>query len=164
MVKDRSLDGVGFDFEHRIRLCPAMERFRIDAVDNRKSLLANIRHQTYRTQESRGIIDEVKKGRQTNETEQPGDEYEQLMDGCLSLVQASNREQKREHKQAHRVADDIVAQQRSGNDPRCVLPARDLYGYKERAEREDDDREAEGDDCIEQRFRAINPEPEKRQP
>src|SRR6516165_1219575 len=103
MVKNRSLDVTGFDFEHRIRLCLTMERFRIDAVDHRKSLLANICHQTYRTQESRGIIDQVKKGCKANETEQAGNEHEQLMDGCLSLVQASNREQEREHEQADRV-------------------------------------------------------------
>ena len=57
------------DFDHLIRLSPTVEHFRIDTIDHRESLRANICHQTYRPQESRGIIDQVKKGRKANESE-----------------------------------------------------------------------------------------------
>jgi len=161
-VKNRSLHGAGVDLAHS-GLWLAFKLFGIVVIYDGESLFANIRHQAYRTQESRGIIDQVKEGRQANEAEKPGNEHDQLMDGCLRLIQASYREQEGEHEQAHRAADDVVAQQRGGNDAGCVLPTRDLYGYKKRAKCKDDERKAERDNGIEQRLCALDPKPEKRQ-
>jgi len=83
------------------------------------------------------------------------------MDLRFGLVKAFDCEEEGEDEQAHRVPNDIISQQRSGDDPRCVLPARNLYRYEKRAEREDDERKSECDDGVEQRARPFNTESQK---
>jgi hypothetical protein len=109
VVKNCSLDRASIDLEYR-GLCFAVNGFTVDAIDNHQSLLGNVRHQAYGAQKTRGVIDQVKKSRQTNKTEQTRDEHDQLMDGSFGLIQASDGEEEREYEQAHGVTDDVVPQ------------------------------------------------------
>jgi hypothetical protein len=71
----------------------------------------------------------------------------------LRSVRSLDREKQRENEKAHRVADDVVAQQGRRNYPRCVLPTGDLNCYKEGPKCEDDERKGKRDDSVEHRLR-----------
>ena len=72
------------------------------------------------------------------DAEQRGDERHDLVDPILQAVERHHGEDEREHEQPDAVADDVVAQQRRGDDPRRQLAAGDLDRHQQRAEREHD--------------------------
>ena len=73
----------------------------------------------------------------------------------------TQREHQREDQDRDRIFDDIVPQQRGGDDPRSHLGAGDLYGNEQRAEGEDDEGKRCRDDGFQQCLRAGRFEAEK---
>ena len=70
-----------------------------------------------------------------------GDERDELVHLVLQPVERHDGEDQREDEQADAVADDVVAQQRRGDDPRRQLAAGDLDRDQQRPEREHQERQ-----------------------
>jgi hypothetical protein len=72
------------------------------------------------------------------------------VDFLLQFVLRAEREHQCENEEANGVSDDVVSQQRGGNDARCHLRARDLNRHQQRTEREDQERERDRDKRLQQ--------------
>ena len=95
--------------------------------------------------------------------EQSGDQRHDLVHPVLQTVERHHRENQRRTRTARRcTADDVVAQQRGGDDPRRQLSAGHLDRHEQRAEREDQERQRQRDDRLVERRAPVTLSPVSR--
>ena len=89
----------------------------------------------------------------------PTTQRDELVHRRFLAVERADGEYQREHEQTDAVANDVVAQQCRGDDPRRELAAGDLDRHQQRAEREYQERQRQRDDRLVQRGGAGRFEP-----
>jgi hypothetical protein len=131
----------------------------INGRDHGQAFVADVRENAHRPQQARGIVNQEEKGRRAHDAENGRDERDDLVDRALEAIERHHGEDQREDEQADAVLDDPVAQERRGDDSRGQLPAGNLNRDRQRAEREDHERQRERDDGLIERLRAGDAEP-----
>ena len=129
---------------------------RIHAFDGRQAVCANFGQNTDGAQQSRCVIDQIEECCEGQYAEQGGEQHDQLVNILDHLVLRAEREHQRKNEDTNGVFDDVVSQQRGGDNPGGHLRAGDLNGDEQRPKGENHERKRCRDDRLEQRLRAAH--------
>jgi len=83
------------------------------------------------------------------------DENRQLRNNRFSPGENSDFEHESKNKKSHSITNDVISQERSSDDTRSVLPARNLDRDEQRSECENDEGKRQRNDRLSQRSRAV---------
>ena len=95
---------------------------------------------TDRAQQSRCVIDQIEECCEGQYAEQGGEQHDQLVNILDHFILRAKREHQRKNEDTNGVFDDIVSQQRGGDNPGSHLRAGDLNGYEQRPKGENHER------------------------